>query len=160
MDVIQTLVMFRGIERLIILLGAISTIILGALVFRWGVSGKASLIAEAKEFKFQLVNASPGILLALFGTVVLGYALYKNVSATSEASTIENDIKPKNITNSYIYTGTDADPIPSLLRRIAKMDMAEADTPDFRSKLATLKRDAERESQKLIMGPTKEVKSP
>lgn len=44
---------------------------LGYKLFEIGVSGKASLIAERGKLKFQLVNASPGLFFALFGSFLI-----------------------------------------------------------------------------------------
>lgn len=44
---------------------------LGYKLFEIGVSGKASLIAERGKLKFQLINASPGIFFALFGSLLI-----------------------------------------------------------------------------------------
>ncbi len=44
---------------------------LGYRLFEKGVSGKASLSAEREKIKFQLLNASPGIFFALFGSVLV-----------------------------------------------------------------------------------------
>jgi len=44
---------------------------LGYRLFEIGVSGKASLSAERGKVKFQLLNASPGIFFALFGSIIV-----------------------------------------------------------------------------------------
>jgi hypothetical protein len=69
-------VVFRGIERLIISSAGLSIIIVGLFLFKWGLSGAASIVVQAKSIKFQLLNASPGVIVVLFGTFLLynGYS--------------------------------------------------------------------------------------
>ncbi len=68
---VQTLLYFRGIERLLIVAGAIACVVLGTLLFRWGVRGASSVGAEGAGHKLQLTNAAPGTVLALFGMIVM-----------------------------------------------------------------------------------------
>jgi len=53
---------------------------LGYKLFEIGVSGKASLSAEHGKLKFQLINASPGILFALFGS----FLIFSGISQTTK----------------------------------------------------------------------------
>jgi tetratricopeptide (TPR) repeat protein len=53
---------------------------LGYKLFEIGVSGKASLSAEHGKLKFQLVNASPGIFFALFGS----FLIFSGISQTTK----------------------------------------------------------------------------
>lgn len=68
---VQTLIYFRGIERLLIVSGAIACVVLGTLLFRWGIRGTTSFGAEGAGNKIQLSNAAPGTILALFGMIVM-----------------------------------------------------------------------------------------
>ena len=70
MEGLDMLLFFRGLERLIISVGG-----LFALLFRWGVSGAASLKAQHDKTKLQLLNAAPGAFFALFGCAVLIWGL-------------------------------------------------------------------------------------
>ena len=67
---LEKLIVIRGIERIIIQCGGLLLVVLGILLFKWGITEKSSLTIKRKGFKFQLLNATPGVLLALFGTVV------------------------------------------------------------------------------------------
>ncbi len=64
-------IVLRAIERLSIMAGAIACIIIGYRLFIAGVSGKASLVAEATKFKLRLVNASPGLASMALGVILL-----------------------------------------------------------------------------------------
>jgi hypothetical protein len=77
MEILDTLVFFRGLERILASVAGIVALVLAALLYRWGVSGEASLSLEQDKTKLQLANASPGILFALFGAVLLGWSLFK-----------------------------------------------------------------------------------
>ena len=65
------LFIFRGIERIMTSMGGWAIIIMGILVFKWGLSGEANLFIETKRFTFRLLNAGPGVLVTLFGAFLL-----------------------------------------------------------------------------------------
>jgi hypothetical protein len=71
MEVIQTIFLFRGIERLLIQAGAITSIVLGVFLYKWGIQGSTELDGESVGFKFKLKNAAPGSVLALFGMAIM-----------------------------------------------------------------------------------------
>lgn len=50
---------------------------LGYDLFVRGVSGDASLVADAKGFGLQLLNASPGLFFLLFGAIGLGVTVWR-----------------------------------------------------------------------------------
>ena len=80
MDEQQLLALFRGIERILIELGAITTIVLGTLLYRWGVQGPpkaggGDVEASGAGFAFKLTNAAPGSVLAAFGMIVLSVGM-------------------------------------------------------------------------------------
>lgn len=78
-DVGVTLAIFRGLERLFVVLGAFGAIYLGAMLFKWGVSGQASIRVRHDESRLQLENAAPGIFFCLFGAAVLCFALFNKL---------------------------------------------------------------------------------
>ena len=53
---------------------------LGYSLFIKGVTGNASLIINAKDFKGQLLNASPGLFTIICGGVVLLYSVRKGAA--------------------------------------------------------------------------------
>ena len=59
---------------------------LGYKLFEIGVSGKASLIAERGKLKFQLVNASPGLFFALFGSFLIFSGITQTTKYTESRS--------------------------------------------------------------------------
>jgi hypothetical protein len=98
MDEQGLLAMFRGIERLVIELGAITTIVMGTLLYRWGIQGAQEVEASASGFSFKLKNAAPGSVLALFGMVVLVVGLRSplELSRTSQSTTqVQQGAKPQ-----------------------------------------------------------------
>jgi hypothetical protein len=74
----------RGTERLLVVFGGLGFVVCGMLLFKWGVGGPAKLIVEAKEFKAQLVNAAPGLVVLLFGAVMLGLGTLRSAEYKSE----------------------------------------------------------------------------
>lgn len=67
----QTVILLRGIERILVTLGGFTLIIMGLFLFKWGLSGLANLCIETNKFKFRLLNASPGIMVTFFGAALL-----------------------------------------------------------------------------------------
>ncbi len=65
----------RAIERIIIVMFAGTSIILGWHLFKIGVVSPQSGTFVGKGFKFSLQKVGPGIFFSLFGTVVLSTAL-------------------------------------------------------------------------------------
>ena len=87
MQDLHLLVVFRGAERLLIEVGGLTTIVLGTLLYRWGIRSPQQLEASGSGFSFALKNAAPGSVLALFGMTVLVVGLMRPVDIkTSQAS--------------------------------------------------------------------------
>jgi len=61
----------RGIERIVIEIGGITSIVMGTLLYKWGVKGREEVDAEGLGFAFKLRNAAPGTVLAFFGMSIL-----------------------------------------------------------------------------------------
>jgi len=79
----EQLLIMRGLERLIIQAGAIVLVVVGALLFKWGISGAASLSAEGRGIRFSLLNAAPGLFFALFGMAVMGVGTWRQLTYDS-----------------------------------------------------------------------------
>lgn len=79
MEDVALFVVFRGIERLVIEVGAVTAIIMGTLLYRWGVQGQQQIEASGSGFAFALKNAAPGSILATFGMTVLVVGLIRPV---------------------------------------------------------------------------------
>ncbi len=86
-EVLENAVLFRGIERSLVVIGGIACIVVGAILYKWGVAGDASLKLEQDKLKFQLLNASPGLFFGLFGVAVLLYSLANPFSYKPPAPT-------------------------------------------------------------------------
>ncbi len=56
------------------------SIYLGYKLFVLGVTGKASLILEAKELGGQLINAAPGLFFAVGGLAALCILAFKDIN--------------------------------------------------------------------------------
>lgn len=72
MKYLDTLVLFRRLERLLVALGGIAALVVEALLYRWRISGEAGLVAEHDATRL-LTHASPGIPFVL---VPLGTSLW------------------------------------------------------------------------------------
>jgi hypothetical protein len=62
---------FRGSERLLIIIGGIVAMILGTILFRWGVTGQTDASVAGPSFNLSVKNAAPGTIFMLFGTAIL-----------------------------------------------------------------------------------------
>lgn len=83
----------RGIERLIIVLFAGSSIFLGWNLFRVGVVEPQSASFSGQGYKFTLQKAGPGIFFTLFGSVVLSIALINGLTLTNKKKDGGTDVK-------------------------------------------------------------------
>jgi hypothetical protein len=70
-------VMFNFLFKLIVVLLAGGFVYLGYDLFIRGVTGEASLVANAQDVGEQLINAAPGLFLAVGGIVIIVAALRK-----------------------------------------------------------------------------------
>lgn len=89
-------VTFRGLERLIIVLGAIVFAYLGYRLFLAGIDkGPGKLEAQTRFYKFVFSGVGPGLFFMAFGAMVLVTALFTGgaESAVSGASTGSNAAK-------------------------------------------------------------------
>lgn len=73
----DTILIFRGVERLLATAGGILSLVCGVLLYKWGTSGTSQLVIEHKDSKFRLTNAGPGLLMGLFGMVVVTISLFR-----------------------------------------------------------------------------------
>lgn len=76
---LETATSFRGYERLIIQASALTAIVFGALLFKWGVADKSDVMVQKNEFKVAWLNAPPGLILSGFGIFVCVFALISPV---------------------------------------------------------------------------------
>jgi hypothetical protein len=71
----DTVILFRGLERLLICLFAGVSLVLGWDLFRRGLEVDQRAELSLKDFKVRLQRVGPGVFFALFGAVVLAVAL-------------------------------------------------------------------------------------
>jgi hypothetical protein len=90
LDTAIHLALYRTLERVSALAVAAVLIVCGTLLFRWGVGGKASLKVNNGKLSLQMLNAAPGLLFALLGTIVLFFSV---VSPLTFDSTMEDGSK-------------------------------------------------------------------
>ena len=80
-------VTFRGLERLIIVIGAIVFAYLGYRLFLAGIDkGPGKLEAQTRFYKFVFSGVGPGLFFMAFGAVVLVTALF-----TGGATSLQSD---------------------------------------------------------------------
>ena len=80
MYITETVVLFRGAERLMIVGGAILALYIGYRLFVTGILNKQSGEFSVKSFSIKLLNVGPGIFFALFGTCVLVFMISTNAT--------------------------------------------------------------------------------
>ena len=91
-------VTFRGLERLIIVFGAIIFAYLGYRLFLAGIDkGPGKLEAETRFYKFAFSGVGPGVFFMAFGGIVLVTALFtggaESVSPGGTSSIVKNGVK-------------------------------------------------------------------
>ncbi len=101
MDVIEQVILFRGIERLIIILFSGLSLVLGWHLFKIGILSdqKAEIKAGNIWIKFQKVG--PGVFFALFGVAVFIHSLSSPFNF--EFSGVDTKGKPKLMDTSGFY---------------------------------------------------------
>jgi hypothetical protein len=125
----------RGLERLLVVAGGITAIVVGALLYRWGVGGQASLSVEHDRLKMQLLNASPGLFFGLFGSAILIWSLVSPLRYTSPA---DGSGAPATETGPQVVYGARADALQRLAEAAADADPT-LDAPLLRRQLQELK---------------------
>ena len=86
-DIITTALWLRGIERLAIIAGGVCCIVLGGMLYKWGVFDRMSIKASGQEgdqrkFSFSLQDASPGIVCCILGVVLLAISMWRSLELT------------------------------------------------------------------------------
>src|SRR5215471_1875793 len=123
-------VIFRGCERLLIVIAGMLSITLGYFLFIKGVSGKASLKAEYSKSKLQLANAAPGIFFSLFGASILIYAIRQSIK-------LDKTLPVESNRGATEYAKESGSPTPAPCLRTEELLMA---TPPARSETPNPKR--------------------
>lgn len=127
---LETVILIRGIERIVIQCGALLLIILGMFLFKWGISDKSNLILKRKGFKFQLLNGTPGLFLALFGTVILLMGIHGKLGIEGDLSSlqkfqstkqVEESSKEPNRRVSLLYIDAERNPLRNFRNELKKI---------------------------------------
>jgi hypothetical protein len=75
MELTEQLIIFRGLERLIIILFSGMSLVLGWHLFKIGVLSEQQSEIKAGDIWIKLQKVGPGVFFALFGVVVFIYSL-------------------------------------------------------------------------------------
>lgn len=101
MDIFESIVVYRGIERILIVLFSGLSFVLGWHLFKVGILSEQKAEVKAGEIFIKLQKVGPGVFFALFGASVFIYSL-SSPFAYKESSTPSNDSdKPFSFT--YLY---------------------------------------------------------
>jgi len=91
-ELLKNPMFLRGIERVIINLGAILMTYLGYKLFIFGIEkGYAKLTAETKFYKIVFSGTGPGLFFMAFGAIVLIAALFTRTTVSED--TMEDTTK-------------------------------------------------------------------
>jgi hypothetical protein len=138
LEIAKSLVLFRGIERVSVIFGAFALIFLGGILFRWGFTKDTSMSAEGATMKLKLTNASPGVLIALFGAFVLihttskqlGFDLNEIAGGQGSSSTLR-----------VTYSKEAHNSVSEFLNRLSQLSL-DGSAADMRRTLGTIKSQA------------------
>jgi hypothetical protein len=93
---LQMIFLFRGIERILIQFGAIGCIVAGVMLYRWGIAGTTDATGGNGVFKFEVKNAAPGSVLAMFGMIIMAVALGSPLSYGKPLPALESTAHESN----------------------------------------------------------------
>ena len=136
----ENIILIRGIERIIIQFGGLLLIFLGVLLFKWGVSGNASLILEKKGFKFQLLNGAPGLFFALFGLVILFTGISGKLIIENDLNSLvkhqlalnQNQKEGSNIVSKFFYSDDNKSELHNFLLELKSISVKEKKVEDLK----------------------------
>jgi hypothetical protein len=80
MDIMEQLIVFRGIERLLIIIFSGLSLVLGWHLFKIGILSEQKSEIKAGDVFIRLQKVGPGVFFALFGVAVFIYALSSPVN--------------------------------------------------------------------------------
>jgi len=88
MDQTTLLFLFRGMERLLIIISGGGLVLIGALLFKWEIKGPSSWEVTRKDGSrwFTISSVFPGVLICLFGMIILMGALCKPLSIVTQTT--------------------------------------------------------------------------
>lgn len=79
--------LYRGIERLLVVIGGLFFGYLGYRLFLYGVSeGNGKLETESQFFKLTFSGSGPGLFFMAFGALVLIFSVFSSATATQEVN--------------------------------------------------------------------------
>jgi|TARA_B100000315_G_C14516369_1_gene559357 hypothetical protein len=117
----------RAIERIVIVIFAGTSIVLGWHLFKIGVVSPQSGTLSGKGFKVSLQKVGPGIFFSLYGSVILSVALIYGL--TKEKVTIKTDNnQEKIITRMSLNNSLQDSEIKRITEAINTLDLVNIDT--------------------------------
>lgn len=106
MELVEQLIFFRGIERLVITLFSGLSLVLGWHLFKTGILTEQKSEIKAGNIWIRLQKVGPGVFFALFGVVVFVYSLSSpfdfELSNHERKQTIENESSQISARGSYL----------------------------------------------------------
>lgn len=80
--------LYRGMERLLVVVGGLFFGYLGYKLFIFGVNeGNGKLETESQLFKLTFSGSGPGLFFMAFGALVLVFSIFSSATATQEVNT-------------------------------------------------------------------------
>ena len=144
----ETVSLFRGAERLIIVGGAILALYLGYRLFVAGVVNKQSGEFSGKSFSIKLINVGPGVFFALFGTGVLVFMISTNIKM--ELSDIDRNGDGQ--ANISFFIGQDESRIERVIEEISAVKSMLLDDKVSRSSVADVLTSSQKKLAQVVLG--------
>ena len=103
MEVLNQIILIRGIERILIIILSGVSMILGWSLFKLGIFTEQSGEIKTKGFLIKLSKVGPGIFFALFGCLILIQSLYSpfTYDSSKRENSIDSVIVDENTTFQY-----------------------------------------------------------
>jgi len=106
MEIVEQLILFRGMERLIIILFSGLSLVLGWHLFKIGILSEQQSEIKVGDIWIKLQKVGPGVFFALFGVVVFIYSLSSpfdfELSNYKKEQPTENNNTPLVVKGSYL----------------------------------------------------------
>lgn len=128
METATDLLILRLFERLAAILVGATCVVLGALLLKWGVWDRAASVeVSSGDVKAKLLNASPGLMFAVVGAVLVATTVFSQLKierrSVNRQTSPSGDVSVIEEGETYGYGGSYVASCRTFLEKIAKQDV-------------------------------------
>lgn len=127
MDTESAVIMFRGTERILVVLSGFFSLWIGWSLFKHGIVGMQKAEFEGGGFSFKASKASPGIFFSLFACVILSVSIANPLTVGDSIDTERGSVKDPSRRPSIVYfENNEADETETFLMSINTLETESA----------------------------------